>query len=182
MPYRHGCVDPTRLPGFVRRGSREIYAVIETPKGSRNKFAWSPEVGAFQLKKVLPSGMEFPYDFGFVPSTRAADGDPLDLLIFMDEPAFAGCILEARLIGVIEAEQTEEGKTERNDRLIAVASKSHENSNMKSLADLNPTLLKDLQEFFKNYHANDKIRFKVIGHGGPAAALALVKKAAARKK
>ena len=77
-------------------------SIIETPKGSRNKYAFDPDQRIFELKKVPPAGMAFPYDFGFVPSTVAEDGDPVDVLVLMDEPAFPGCLLRCRLIGIIE--------------------------------------------------------------------------------
>jgi inorganic pyrophosphatase len=79
--------------------------VVETPKGSRNKYAFHPDNRVFELKKVLPAGMALPYDFGFLPSTKGGDGDPLDVLVLMDEPAFPGCVLKCRVIGVIEGEQ-----------------------------------------------------------------------------
>src|SRR5215210_6607135 len=104
--------------------SDDLNVIIETPKGSRNKFDFDEELGLFKLGGVLPAGAVFPFDFGFVPATRGGDGDPLDVLVLMDEPAFVGCLVPARLIGVIEAEQTEEGKTTRNDRLIAVTTTS----------------------------------------------------------
>src|SRR5438876_43986 len=102
-------------------GDGELNVVIETPQGSRNKFTFDEELCLFKLGGVLPLGAAFPFDFGFLPDTMGQDGDPLDVLVLMDEPAFPGCLVPARLIGVIEAEQTEKGKTERNDRLIAVA-------------------------------------------------------------
>ena len=83
---------------------RMLRVVIETPKGSRNKFAFDPEEHIFELKKVLPAGMTFPYDFGFVPSTKADDGDTADVLVLMAEPAFPGFGLSCRPIGVIEVE------------------------------------------------------------------------------
>ena len=86
-----------------------VLVVIETPKGSPNKLTFEPRYGTFVLKGVLPAGAVFPFDFGFVPSTRADDGDPLDVLVLMDAPVYPGCIVPSRLIGVIEAEQTEEG-------------------------------------------------------------------------
>src|SRR5204862_3540444 len=94
-------------------------------KGSRNKCAFDLELGLFKLKKVLPAGMSFPYDFGFVPSTLADDGDPIDVLVLMDQPAFAGCVLSCRLIGVIEGETVEDGETRRNDRLIGIECNTH---------------------------------------------------------
>src|SRR5215211_1775732 len=116
----------------------ELNVVIETPKDSRNKYAFDEERGVFVLKGVLAAGHSFPYDFGFIPQTVGGDGDPLDVLVLMDEPALPGCLVPSRLIGVIEAEQTErDGKTERNDRLIAVASNSKIHENVKSINDLN---------------------------------------------
>src|SRR6478752_3252537 len=97
--------DLSSLKPFVDGDKHTVRVVIETPKGSRNKYAFDSEDRTFSLKKVLPAGMGFPYDFGFVPSTLAEDGDPVDVLVLMDEPAFAGCVLECRLIGVIEGEQ-----------------------------------------------------------------------------
>ena len=91
-------------------GSQNLNVIIETPKGCRNKYAYDKNHRVFVLKTVLPNGMVFPFDFGSIPGTEAEDGDPLDILILMDEPAFTGCLIEARLIGVIEATQTEKGK------------------------------------------------------------------------
>src|SRR5580658_10792603 len=96
--------DPTRLKPIDKK-SGLLQVIIETPAGSRNKFAFDPEQGIFTLKKVLPAGMVFPYDFGFLPQTLASDGDPIDVLLLMVEPAFSGCAVRARLIGVIEGEQ-----------------------------------------------------------------------------
>src|SRR5690242_7742786 len=112
-PFAHlGAADPQ---------SGDFNVIIETPKGNRNKFKYDEELDLFMLSGVLPAGAVFPFDFGFIPGTRGGDGDPLDVLVLMDEPSFTGCLVRARLIGVIEAEQTEDGKTARNDRLIAVA-------------------------------------------------------------
>src|SRR3954463_14122202 len=99
-----------KLPPYADERSGLLNVVVETPKGSRNKYSFDEESGLFVLKGVLPSGAYFPYDFGFIPSTKGGDGDPLDVLVLMDEPAFPGCLLSARLIGVIEARQTEKGK------------------------------------------------------------------------
>lgn len=98
-----------RLPAHPPR-SRHLRVVIETPRGSRNKFAFDPDLERFELKGVLPEGSSFPYDFGFVPSTLGEDGDPLDVLVLMDAPAFPGCLVEARLLGALEAEQTDAGQ------------------------------------------------------------------------
>ena len=88
--------------------------VIETPKGSRNKYAFDEKQKIFALKKVLPAGMAFPYDFGFIPSTIAEDGDPVDVLALMDEPGAVGCLLQCRVVGIIEGEQGKKKDAERN--------------------------------------------------------------------
>ena len=129
-----------------------IQVIIETPKGSRNKFAFDAKQHIFTVKAVLPAGMSFPYDFGFLPGTLAPDGDPIDVLLLMDEPAFPGIAVRARLIGIIEGEQTDGKKKIRNDRLIAVAEMNHEYAYLKKLDDLPKKFLRELEEFFVNYH------------------------------
>jgi inorganic pyrophosphatase len=86
---------------------RTCRVIIETPKGSRNKFRYNPETRLFMLGGLLPEGMMFPFDFGFIPSTLGADGDPLDIIVMLDAPAHVGCLIEVRIIGVIMATQTE---------------------------------------------------------------------------
>ena len=85
---KNALANPIRLSSFDDEG--QVRVVIETPRGSRNKYAFDAEQRTFVLKKVLPEGMVFPHDFGFIPSTKAEDGDPLDVLILMDQPAFPG--------------------------------------------------------------------------------------------
>src|ERR1700732_3498166 len=121
----NGLANPSRLSPTDEKDDAIIQVVIETPQGSRNKYAFDPDERIFGLKKVLPAGMAFPYDFGFVPSTRAEDGDPIDVLVLMDEAAFPGCKLTCRIIGVIEGEQGNKRKTERNDRVVAVENDNH---------------------------------------------------------
>ena len=88
----------------------ELRIVIETPRGSRNKYSYDPDCDCMQLSTVLPEGIVFPYDFGFIPSTLGQHGDPLDILILMDQPVIPGCVVRARLIGAIEAEQKEKNE------------------------------------------------------------------------
>jgi len=154
-----------------------LQVIVETPKGSRNKFAFDPVQRVFTLRKVLPAGMTFPYDFGFLPRTLAADGDPIDVLLLMDEPAFPGIAIRARLIGVIEGEQTDGKKTNRNDRLVAVAEANHEYANIRKLADLPGQFLHELEDFFVNYHKLEGKRFKLLGCKDTVAARRLIQKA-----
>jgi len=158
---------PITLKLFHKVDDSTVHVVIETPKGCQNKYKFDPVLRSFRLNRVLPSGMAFPYDFGFVPSSQADDGDPADVLLLMDYPVFPGCVVESRIIGVIEGEQEAEGKKERNDRLVAVAKHSHTHSDLKDISDLNPKLLKQVGEFFINYHKQSGEKFKVLGVKGP---------------
>src|SRR5581483_8426920 len=103
--------DLTRLPACDPEDKKLVNVIIETPRGTRNKFAYDEKLGIMRLKKVLPAGMTFPYDFGFIPSTKAADGDPLDALLLLDESAHPGTLTRCHLVGIIEGEQKEDGKT-----------------------------------------------------------------------
>ena len=108
--------DLTTLSNQLDEEKGTCRVIIETPKGCRNKFDYDPESNLFMLGGLLPEGMMFPFDFGFIPCTLGDDGDPLDILILMDAPAHVGCLIDARLIGVISAEQIEDGKKGTNDR------------------------------------------------------------------
>jgi inorganic pyrophosphatase len=150
-------------------------AIIETPKGCRNKFDYDPDSGLFMLAGLLPEGMMFPFDFGFIPSTLGEDGDPLDILVLMDAPAHVGCLIEIRLIGIIEAEQSEDGKTVSNDRLLGAAIHSYDHEDLDSIKDVSKTLLEQLEEFFISYNKQRGKKFKVTGTGGPQKALKFLK-------
>ena len=143
-----------------------LQVVIETPKGSRNKYAFDEKQRVFGLKKVLPAGMEFPYDFGFVPSTLADDGDPTDVLVLMDEPAFPGCVLQCRIVGIIEGEQGEKKKLERNDRVVAVEKENHSFADIHHIKDLGKTFLQELEDFFVNYHELSGEKYRSVGREG----------------
>jgi inorganic pyrophosphatase len=175
MSKKNGFANPTRLKPFGSDDKRMLRVVIETPKGSRNKFAFDPKEHIFELKKVLPAGMMFPYDFGFVPSTKADDGDPVDVLVLMDEPAFAGCVLSCRPIGVIEGEQGDKKDKERNDRIVAIEKDAHSWADIKTIDDLGKEFCQELEEFFVNYHKLSGEKYRVLGVKGPDRARKLVK-------
>jgi len=190
-PTKSALVDPTKLKPFTKKGDETttgnaksgdklLQVIIETPKGCRNKYSFDDVQKIFVLKAALPAGMVFPYDFGFLPRTLADDGDPIDVLVLMDEPAFPGCALMARLIGVIEGEQTDKKQTTRNDRLVAVADTAHMWANTKSIKDLPKKALKEVEEFFVNYHELQGKKYKLLAVKGKKTALDLIAKA--RKK
>lgn len=164
---RNGLADPSRLRALDEKDDQLVLVVIETPKGSRNKYAFDAEQKVFELKKVLPAGMTFPYDFGFIPRTKGGDGDPVDVLVLMDEPAFPGVIVKCRLVGIIEGEQGDKKKQERNDRIVAVASQNHSFADIQRIDDLGKLFLHELEEFFVNYHELSGEQYRVIDVRGP---------------
>jgi inorganic pyrophosphatase len=163
----------TDLEAFDDDGVLNV--IIETPKGSRNKFNYDEATGLFKLGGVLPAGAAFPFDFGFVPSTLGGDGDPLDVLVLMDEPAFTGCLVRVRAVGVVEAEQTErDGEPTRNDRLIGVAAESRLHKGVRTLAALGDALLDEIEHFFVSYNDFKGKEFRPLRRSGPARAVSLV--------
>jgi inorganic pyrophosphatase len=172
--------DPTQLKPISKKDGLFL-VVIETPAGSRNKFAFDPKQSTFTLKKVLPAGMTFPYDFGFLPQTLAPDGDPIDVLLLMDQPAYPGISVKARLIGVIEGEQLDGKKKIRNDRLVAVAEVNHIYAKVRKLSDLPGKWIKELETFFVNYHGLEGKTYRLLGCKGTGVAFKLIKSAQKKK-
>jgi inorganic pyrophosphatase len=166
--------DLTKLPNELDEKKLECRAIVETPKGRRNKFDYDPESGLFELGGLLPKGMMFPFDFGFIPSTLGEDGDPLDVLVLMEEPAHVACLLHVRIIGVIEAEQTQNGKTEANPRLLAVSVHSYSHQDLISIKQMSSPVLDQLEEFFVSYNKLRGKKFKVTARGGPKRALEVI--------
>ena len=125
----------------------------------------------------MPEGMMFPYDFGLIPGTKGEDGDPLVVLVLTDEPVVPGCVVDCKLIGIIEAEQTEKGETKRNDRLIAVAQQSVLYEEVQEIGNLNATVLRQIEAFFVNYQKVRAIDYKIVSHAGPRRAIEVVNQA-----
>lgn len=153
-----------------------VNAIIDTPKGSRCKYKYDPDTGIFRLAKLLPLGAYFPYNYGFIPSTRGEDGDELDVLVLMDEAVFVSCLVPVRLIGVLAAEQTErDGKTTRNDRLIAVLDTEFNPPEVTSLDALHSQRIDEIEQFFVSFNKIQGKQFKPIGRYDADKAKALLK-------
>lgn len=168
----------TRISYLDTYDKDSLNAIIETPMGSHAKYAYDEKSGLFKLSTIMPAGVVFPYNFGFLPSTQCADGDPIDVLVLMDAAAHPGCLIPARVIGVIEAEQTEKnGQSERNDRLIAVAEHCPTYGQHQSLNSLNDELLNQIEYFFISYNKIEGKKFKPLGRFGPDRAVKLIKDA-----
>jgi inorganic pyrophosphatase len=164
----------SECPNQWDRKKREVKAIIETPKGSRNKFNYDPEYQTFALGGLLPEGLMFPFDFGFVPCTLAEDGDPLDVMILMDAPAHVGCLMDVRVIGVIQADQIQNGNRTANDRLIGVAVHSYSHEELHSLTEVPTSVLDQVEEFFVSYNKSRGKKFKVKGRHGAKRAVVVI--------
>ncbi|HEV9035407.1 MAG TPA: inorganic diphosphatase [Puia sp.] len=146
-----------------------VDVVIETPKGSSQKYDYVPNTPFFKLKKILPSGMVFPYDFGFIPNTRGEDGDPLDVIVVSEFNSFPGCIIKCRIIGGIKAEQSESKdshKMIRNDRFLAIPKFTNIFQNVKKMDDLPGQVTDQLEEFFVDYNKMQGKKFKALSKMG----------------
>jgi inorganic pyrophosphatase len=161
------------LPPFTEGG--DIYVVVETPRGSRAKFDYDPKLKTFTLAKSLLTGLTYPHDWGFVPSTRADDGDPIVIMVIHDATTFPGIVLTCRVIGILQIEQKSKGKTERNDRLFAVPRDSHSEQGLKDVRELSKPIRQELEKFFKATDELEDKALNIIGWTGPKAAVQAVK-------
>jgi inorganic pyrophosphatase len=164
------------LPPFTDDG--DTYVVVETPRGSRAKFDYDPKLKAFTLSKSLLTGLSYPHDWGFIPSTKADDGDPVDVMVLHDAATFPGTILTCRIIGILQIEQKSKGKKERNDRLFAVPKDSHSEQAVKDVRDLSEPIQQELEKFFKATDELEDKELDVIGWKGPKTAVRAIKDAA----
>ena len=131
------------LPPFTEDG--DVHVVVETPRGSRAKFAYAPKLESFAFSKSLLTGLTYPHDWGFVPSTKADDGDPLDIMVIHDAATFPGLVVACRVIGILQIEQKSKGKAERNDRLFAVPRRSHSEQALRDIDDLTKPIRRSLK-------------------------------------
>lgn len=162
---------------MVQKENLTITAVIETKKGTSQKFDFDPLTGYFMLKKVMPLGEHFPFDFGYIPATIGEDGDPLDVVVISEFETFTGCAIKCRVIGAFKCIQTEfNGKEVRNDRFVAVPEVSLQFATANKLDDLPKQMLTQLKEFFIHYNEQAGKKFKVIGQLGAEQAMRLIVK------
>jgi inorganic pyrophosphatase len=163
-------------PAFTGK-KKFVNAIIETPRNSFYKYKFDHKTKMFKLGKMLPAGCAFPLDMGFIPHTKGEDGDPLDILVLMENPSFQGCLIECRLLGVIQALQKEKNKKAvRNDRFLAVPVDSIEYSGIKKISDLEKHKLEDIIAFFKFYNKAEQKKFDVEEIHSPDKAYAMIKK------
>ena len=182
MGYEKRDIRPPAMPDFLKlptwANKACVCAVVETPRGSRAKLEFDPKLGAFTLAKPLMAGLTYPYDWGFIPSTRAEDGDPLDALIIHDAATYPGLVLTCRPVGVLEIVQAADGKKERNDRLFVVPDRSPFEGDLEDIRQLPKRAKCELEEFFLATDALEDKKLEFLGWEGPAKAKKIIKKLA----
>jgi inorganic pyrophosphatase len=155
-----------------------VRVVIETPRGSRTKFKFDPQLQTLRVDQLLPAGMAFPGDFGFIPRTKGEDGDPLDALVFAPEPLPPGSVAPCRIIGVMQALQSKRnGRSLRHDRYLAVSAAATELDYLRKPTTLPGELLAQIEQFFVNYNQQEGRTFRVRGVRGPRETLEAVRRA-----
>jgi inorganic pyrophosphatase len=165
---------PDALPLTAKDHPTWHHLVIEAVRGSRNKYKYDPKLDVFALSKVLPLGSAFPLDFGFFPSTKGEDGDPLDGLVLAEETGAVGTVVTVVLLGVIEAEQTEERKTIRNDRVIGALVTEKNAPRARKLDVLTKDMREEIEHFFVSYNEVEGRKFRVLAWRGAATARRLL--------
>jgi inorganic pyrophosphatase len=164
------------LPTFTDEG--DVNVVVETPRGSRAKLAFDPKLEAFTLAKSLLVGLTYPHDWGFVPSTKADDGDPIDVMVIHDAATFPGLVVSCSVIGVLQIEQRTGEKAERNDRLFAVPRRSHSERGLTDVRELSRSMQDELEKFFIATDELESKQLQILGWKGPKAAAQAIKRAA----
>lgn len=160
---RLSAISPVAAGGLVR-------AIIETPRGSHLKYKFDTDLGLFKLSRILPDGLHFPCNFGFIPGTAGEDGDALDIALLGDAPMAVGCLVTVRLLGVLRAEQIEGAKIIRNDRLVGVPVTPVNKPPQRHLGDVSKGQIDALEQFFVTYNQLQGRRFRPRGRAGAAAA------------
>lgn len=150
-------MDLNRIPAQPKAGL--VNVLIEIPAGSKNKYEFDKEIGAFALDRVLYASVQYPYDYGFIPNTLADDGDPLDGMVIMDQPTFPGCVITARPIGMLE--MVDGG--DRDEKLLCVPHKDPRYQGFNTLADVAPHRLEEIAEFFRTYKNLEKKLTTIMG-------------------
>jgi len=161
------------IPARGEDGSLNV--VVETPRGSTAKFKYDERDGVMRLSRPLPAGLSYPYDWGFVPSTRAADGDALDAMVLWEGSSYPGVVIASRCVGVLRVEQKdpESGARQRNDRLLVVPVKRRDDER----PDLGPRLRAQLEQFFTAAVAFEGKEIRLLGWGEADEGDALVRAA-----
>jgi inorganic pyrophosphatase len=157
---------------------RVVNAIVEVQQGGSNKFEYDAKFGIFRLDRVLYSAVHYPMAYGFVPSTLADDGDPLDILVMTREPTFTGCLIEARPIGLFRM-RDEKGNDEK---IISVPTVDPRFEEVTDLSHMRPHRLREVEHFFSIYKDLENKEVEIIGWDEKSAAYEVIEKSIAAAK
>jgi inorganic pyrophosphatase len=155
-----------------------IHVVVETPRGARAKLTYDPQLRVFVLSKSLMTGLTYPHDWGFIPSTLAEDGDPVDALVIHDAATFPGLVMKCKAIGVLEIRERSKKRTQRNDRIMAVPLHSHAEGGLRDVRQLSKQVRLELEKFFVATAELQSKTLECLGWRGPKRAMQLIKRSA----
>ena len=164
----------SRLPSFDAEGNLQV--VVETPRGSTVKIDFDDKRAVFEISRALPLGTAYPYDWGFIPGTRAEDGDPLDAMVLHEASTYPGLVLACRALGMVELTQRgKSGRRERNNRVIALPTFNDRLGDVPDHRSLPPAMRQEIEQFFATatFFTGKDVRLE--GWGSRKAAEALVR-------
>jgi inorganic pyrophosphatase len=142
----------TNIPSVVNM-------IVEIPKGARNKFELDKESGLIKLDRYLYSSSVYPGDYGFIPQTLAEDGDPLDILVMVNEPTFSGCLIEARVVGLFKMID----KGVNDFKVLGVPNADPLFAHLRKLEDVPPHFLREVEHFFGTYKQLEGVATSSLG-------------------
>jgi inorganic pyrophosphatase len=151
----------------TRAANGLVNVLIDTPSDSTTKFKYDHLNRCYRVSRILPAGAFFPFNFGSIPRTLAADGDPLDILVLAPGPFFVGCLVEVKIIGILLASQRESGKTIKNDRLLGVPVTEINPPSIEHIDQIDKARLAEIEHFFVSYNVAQGREFAPAGRGGP---------------
>src|SRR6188474_3713365 len=156
-----------QLPAFVR--GNVFHVVVESPRGSSVKVKFDPELEAMTISRPLTLGVTYPFDWGFVPGTQVADGDPADAMLLWDTPTFPGVVIPCRAAGLMKVDQRRaQGRgRERNDRILAIPVKAPRFEHIRTVRDVPARLRRELEQFFVHVTALEDKDIRILGWAGP---------------
>ena len=155
-----------------------VNAVVEIPKGTRNKIEYDPEDDVFRLDRVLHSPVHYPGDYGFIPGTLAEDGDALDIIVLVTDPTFTGCVLEARPVGALVM-RDEKG---RDEKILAVPQRDPRYEETADISNLPGHLLREIEHFFDIYKELEGKATATLGWEPGRKARSIIRESTRRKR
>jgi inorganic pyrophosphatase len=140
-----------------------VRMIVEIPKNSGNKYEYDGKLGVFRLDRALYSPMHYPGDYGFIPGTRADDGDPLDVLALVEEPSFPGCLIEVRPVGILNMVDNDLA----DQKIVAVPNRNPRYDEVHTMDQIFPHVRREIEHFFAIYKELEGKKTKMLGWGRP---------------